>query len=250
VFASTLWDVSPSNVATPITVWSVCNEIDRYIYTTGSPPPGPGYEVSNDSNTGPGVPLNLTGLTAAQKASLGTWDLNGVNPTSYRLSGNANVGGIAYMVANYMQLAGAQNWVALKALDPTLPGDIGDLGFNAAQWATDVASALQLAVWKEWGFQDVGGSGSAVTYGLSQLNPHATAVYNYLLGKAANNTAYTSPNVYWLRLSANTGDIQDQIVYVANSDIHLIVPEASSLALLLPGLLPVALLLMKRTRKS
>jgi hypothetical protein len=99
----------------------------------------------------------------------------------------------------------------------------------AAAHDVTTAKALQYEVWKLWGFN---------VY-WSNLSASEQALATTMAGQAADaiTNNYYNASVWWV----HSDDNQDQIV---------ITPEASSLALLLPGLLPVALVLRKRAKRA
>jgi hypothetical protein len=113
---------------------------------------------------------------------------------------------------------------------------------DAISVTADQATALQYAIWHLWGFDS------------EMLNPDPLPaigpIYDQMLRDAAAHPTI-DPDVVWVRLQWASGSeaaYQDQIMYIPgtyNPRYHLS-PETSSLALLLPGLLPVVLLLRRR----
>lgn len=100
-------------------------------------------------------------------------------------------------------------------------------------------SALQLAIWHLWGFDNIaayGGIDTSTAGGLAQS----------WVNDAAAHADYINNNVLWVRLRKddqnNIASYQDQIMFVT--------PEASSLAMLLPGLIPVGFALRRRFRRA
>jgi hypothetical protein len=99
------------------------------------------------------------------------------------------------------------------------------------------ASALQSAVWYLWGFTNVPMSSTA----------------NALVTEGRLHPNYYNEGVLWLHNYTSDMWFQDQITFVNGTLGHDgvgtgVVPEASSLLLLLPGLVPLGLLARKRSK--
>jgi hypothetical protein len=217
---------SASHAGAQVAQYSSCVEINQYIAG------GNDFDVRVFSLT------NMSNSELAQ--GMGTYG-KPLDGGTLHLVSNANRGAIAYLMATYMPLY--------------------SISGTAAQ-----ANALQEAVWYLWGFND--------SYTNSNLNAGftdpgtwggASSTYNGveawgkdafdLVKIAQQHNGYKNANVLWAHSPlAGNGDAgswyQDQVFVKSEGFTVQTVPEASSLLLLTPGLIPLGIALRRRTRKS
>lgn len=157
----------------------------------------------------------LTSMSASEKATIGTWDDNGV----LHYAKDANLGGIAYLVDTF----------------ETRYATTG----TAAQ-----ADNLQHAIWSLWGFN--------VTVGSTKASDGYSA--QDLIAQAVAHSSYTSNTVILAHnpVTGNGvagGNYQDQVFH-ATSPLYPagIAPEGGTMAMLCAGAIPV-MFGLRRIRK-
>jgi len=186
-----------------------------------------GYSLCNE------LGANITGTFQVSVLSL--------NNSTYYTYDNS---GITYNIASSPQAQGAIAYLVDSYLTKFALGT--STAYNTYS-VDQKRAALQLAIWKLWGFNISSGLNSSTINALAtSLVTEGTA--NYALGLTSNDVVWVHNPVL-----ANGAGYQDQIVQLIDDGITthgMTTPEGSSLALLLPGLLPAALILRRKSRKG
>jgi hypothetical protein len=171
-------------------------------------------DTNNTGGTGGDNSVNSGGATTGFASK----DGNGALVTAGQLngaglSGQQKVDALEYLVATYFY------------------GSTVDHSGNTA-------TSLQYAVWFMWGFNTYNSQGYTQADGLNGLKAVNLGAYNMVEDAVNNGQQYSNPNVLWVYNSP----VQNQIMFVT--------PEGESLALLLPGLIPVGFAIRRKVRKA
>jgi hypothetical protein len=191
--------------------------------------------------------IRLTEMNAAELANntLGTFGPPEDN-TTIHLARDANRGGIAYLMNKYLwATVGMPNGAAKNAQAAGLQGAMWYLwGFNSGYNDAGVIGTEEAGDEFQSGFLDPGTFLSGpVGNQFWNLAAH-NFVKEALLYSPNVNNQYRNSAVLWAHspvIGQNSPRFQDQV---------FITPEGSSLALLLPGLIPVAIVIRRRSRKA
>ena len=175
-------------------------------------------ELGQFISAGAVTPIEVLSLTNLAAGDLTKGTVGGPHDLALFTAGQAHLGALAWVVAQH---------------------------FNEAQGTTaagvsDKEISLQLAIWHLWGLGDPTNTSFNTSYPLNAYLTN-TQAQTWVNDALANHSTYVNNDVVWVRL-ATTGAFQDQIMYLT--------PEASSLALLLPGLIPIGIIIRRRSRKS